>query len=143
MAYTVTAVKDEARPWGDGMKEYRVHLRDSENVLSQNVEISRHQTKPAPTVGEVIEGNLDQGKYGLKFKEARKGGAGGGRAFGKSPAEQASIAASVALDKALIAVEQAGTLGLIKVDSIEAHAAAVDWYFDRFFGWIDKKAKAA
>jgi hypothetical protein len=150
MAYTITAVSDQVRQWnstkGGPMNSYRVHLKAPDGEVVQNVELSQKNTSPIPTVGQQLEGNVDQGQYGLKFRKAfggPAGGGGGGGYKGKTPSEQASIAASVALDKALIAVEQAATLGVVKVGSAEEHAAAIDRYFAHFFKLIDAKGKAA
>jgi hypothetical protein len=155
MAYEVVDVKPDPRQWenkhnNQPMLSWRIDIRDASGTVHQNVELAQRASSPAPTVGQALEGNLDNTQYGLKFKKAFAPGAGGGGGGykGKSPSEQASIAASVALDKALIAVEQAATLGLVKLDLADpdvlgAHAALIDRYFAHFFKLIDAKGKAA
>jgi hypothetical protein len=151
MAYEVVDVKPDPRQWenkhnNQPMLSWRIDIRDAAGTVHQNVELAQRASSPAPTVGQALDGNLDNTQYGLKFKKAFAAGAsggGGGGYKGKSPSEQASIAASVALDKALIAVEQAATLGVVKVGSAEEHAAAIDRYFAHFFKLIDAKGKAA
>lgn len=94
--FKITAVSDTKRPWGDGMIEYRVHLRESdgtpEGKLHERVEWSRKSTAAAPIVGQELDGELQEAKYGQKFKQARQpGGYGGGRGGPEDPKKAAAI----------------------------------------------------
>lgn len=147
--YTVTAVSDQTRPWssnkGGAMISYRVHLKDSAGVATQNVEWAKKATSDPPKIGDTVDGNIDNTEYGLKLKVAYQGGPGGGGGGGrpKDPAERAAIAASVALREGREAVEQAATFGLAKPASMEEHAALLKRYAEFAFAFIDAKTKAA
>jgi hypothetical protein len=147
MAYTITAVSDQVRQWASEkagpMNSYRVNLTDSAGVESHNVELAQKAATPAPTVGQSLEGNLDNTQYGLKFKKAFTAGAGGGGGRPKDPAERAAIAASVALREGREAVEQAVTMGLVKPADLDAHAELWARYANFAFNFIDRKSKAA
>lgn len=66
------------------------------------VDVNRAQDKPAPTVGETLNGHVEQddaGKYAPKFKKASSGGGGwGGRSAQASPGAIWSTAMSTAAD---------------------------------------------
>lgn len=149
MPYTVTAVAGNPRQWnaaqGGPMLSYRVNLKDTAGVETQNVEWAKKATSKAPVVGETVEGNLDNTPHGLKLKVAfnATGNAGGGRP--KDPAERAAIAASVALKWAISAAEQAATLGIdgSKPTTLEEHVALLKRYADYGFAFIDKKSRVA
>lgn len=101
--YTVTAVADQTRPWGNDMVSYRVTLRNGQGAELGNVDVSRKNTQPAPKPGDVLDGEVDtSGQYGPKFKAARRGG-GGFR--GRDPKERAEIRRQHAQTTALRWVE--------------------------------------
>jgi hypothetical protein len=116
--YEITAVAHnddgtlKTRPWGDGMLEYKMHVRDGEGNLTQSVEWSRKTGSPPPTVGQKIIGAIEQGKYGPKFKQ-QGGGGGGGGGYGKprDPAERRSIAMQHAQKCAVTILEVAAAHG--------------------------------
>lgn len=92
--YTITAVSPNVRDWdakqGGPMKSYRVHLKDAQGTVVQNVEWSRRASSPPPEVGQTVEGELeDKGQYGLKLRVTQRGGGGGSR--GRDPKERAEI----------------------------------------------------
>lgn len=79
MQFTITAVSDSVRDWssqaGGPMKAYRVHLKAADGTVHPNVEWSRKAASPSPTVGQQVEGELeDKGQYGFKLKVTQRGG---------------------------------------------------------------------
>lgn len=90
--FTISAVSPEVRDVsldkGD-FRSYKMHLRDEQGQLHQSVEWFRKASSPAPQQGETIEGALEEGKFGQKFKQAPKQGGFGGR--GRDPQERAEI----------------------------------------------------
>jgi hypothetical protein len=147
MPYVVEAVLEKRREWnstkGGPMVSHYVNLKDTAGQVVQNVEWAKKSTSPAPVVGEQVDGNIDHGDYGPKFKAAFTGGGGGRGGAPKSPEERAAIAASVAFKAGLDAVEQAATFGIAKPESVEDHAALVKRYADFAFLFIDSKTQAA
>lgn len=147
MIYTVEGV-ERTRQWvnkksSTPMVSYYCTLRDQQGIVTRSVDVAQKASSPAIAAGQQLEGDINMGEYGPRFKKAWTGGGGGG-ARGKSPAEQAGISASVALDKALIAIEQAGAFGAVpKPSTPEEHVALVQRYANGFFAWIDAKVKAA
>lgn len=126
--YTITAVSPNVRDWtasqGGAMKEYRVHLRDGQDKLVQNVEWSRKASSPAPTVGQQIEGELqDKGQYGFKLKVA-PGGRGGG--YGPRPEDPKRAATITRQHSQGMALQYFALAG--KVPSREQIAELCDWF---------------
>lgn len=74
MQYTIQAVSPETRQYDTKfgpMVSYKVKFAE----YGQPVEISRKNTSQAPRQGEVLEGNIEEGQYGPKFKkEYNQGG---------------------------------------------------------------------
>lgn len=69
--FEVVAVEPEARPWnskhGSSFLSYTVSLRNEQDEV-RRAEWSRKDTSPAPRVGELVDGHMEPGNYGLKFK---------------------------------------------------------------------------
>ena len=130
--YRVIQVANETSRWGDGdkMVKYTVALRNSRGMEKAGVEISRFHQKPAPKVGDLVQGDLkDEGKFGWKLKEAKQqGGGGGGGWKGKSsPEDRASIEAQVCVKSAAeitSALIAAGAFKGSPVDAAQATALA-------------------
>jgi hypothetical protein len=82
------------------MKKYTVQFEGSDDW----VELSQKPTTPAPTVGQELDGTIEDTQYGKKFKKAY--GAGGGFAGGKAqdPATRGSIERQSALKASVEAV---------------------------------------
>jgi hypothetical protein len=114
MAYTIKAVTGN-KPWAGQhgpMMSYYLTLVDGEGQETANVDLAQKPTSPAPQPGQTLEGNIDQGSYGPKFKKAfTQSFGGGGR--GKSPEEQASIVRQHSQEMALRALEIAATFGVV------------------------------
>lgn len=147
MLFTVlnASVKKELPDNGYGPKKVvALELRDSAEVL-HNAEWFTNASTPLPAAGTQLDGELEDGQYGKKFKPSQVRGGGGGFRGGRgtSPQEQASIRASVALDKAHIGIEQAATLGLVKFENEEALARAVLRRADFYYRWMEKTVKEA
>jgi hypothetical protein len=93
-AYTVTAVEEQTRDWGDDMREHRVTLRNADGREKGPIKLNRKRTAPKPNPGDVLEiVDISDKGFGLVAKEARKpGGGGGGGWKPKPPEERRSIA---------------------------------------------------
>jgi hypothetical protein len=93
-SYTVTAVEDQTRDWGDDMREYRVTLKNSDGREKGPIKLNRKRTAPVPKPADVLEiVDISDKGFGLVAKEARKpGGGGGGGWKPKPPEERRSIA---------------------------------------------------
>jgi hypothetical protein len=147
MAYTVTAVSDNVRQWtakqGGPMNSYRVNLKDAQGVETQNVEWARKVTSDPPTVGETVEGNIDNTDYGLKLKPAfSPGGGGGGGPRGKSPQESAAIQRMHLQKTAPQWIELFLTIGVIEQPTSKEAAVKLG---EGIMDWLSKdveKAKA-
>lgn len=134
MAYTVIAVSNETRPWtsqkGGPMVSYRVHLKDTAGQVSENVELSQKTATPAPQPGQLLEGNIDNGEYGLKFKKAFQQQNG---PRGRSPQESAAITRQHSQDMALRAIDLGVSLGVVKKPEdgkalLDLVAGTADWF---------------
>ena len=102
-------------------RAFRSTLRDQQGIVTRSVDVAQKASSPAVASGQQIEGDINMGEYGPKFRKAWSGGSGGGGGSrGKSPAEQAGISASVALDKARQLAENRG----VKLDCVEADVLA-------------------
>lgn len=147
--YTIRQVADQTRQWvssrGDAMTSYRLQLDDGKGAMLEAVELSQKSSTPAPKPGDTLDAEVSQnGDFGLKAKKNYASGGGGGGGRPKSPAEQASIAASVALKWAVEAVDQAATFGTAeKPQTLEEHVALLKRYADWGCKYIESKAKAA
>lgn len=90
--FEITSVGENTRPWktktGKTWIAYPVEFKGDQGT--GKAELSRPEGKPAPTVGEKVEADLDSSNpsFPAKLVEVFKGGKGGG---GKSPKERAEI----------------------------------------------------
>lgn len=73
MKYSITSVSTAVRDYETkfgAMKSYKIMLDGGEVV-----ELSQKASTPAPTVGQELEGHIEEGQYGKKFKkEFQQGG---------------------------------------------------------------------
>jgi hypothetical protein len=137
MAYEVVDVKPDPRQWenkhnNQPMLSWRIDIRDAAGTVHQNVELPQRASSPAPTVGQALDGNLDNTQYGLRFKKAFTPGAGGGAPRGKTPQESAAIQRMHLQKTAPDWAEFLLTLGVVKqpVDDREAFnlmTRVMDW----------------
>jgi hypothetical protein len=138
-SYTITAVQPEPRAWnstkGGPMLSYRVTLRNEQGAEKPNVEWARKATSPAPAVGQTIEGTVEDGQYGPKFKAAQQmGGGGGGGGRPRDPAERRSIAMQASQKVAVDAVRACLDSGLWKPeDPTRVIAAAIIAVADKLY----------
>ena len=104
MSYTVTSVNG-SRDWDSKygpMKSYKVNLKGPDGNVTNDVEVSQKSTTAAPTQGQVLEGAIEAGNYGPKFKKAQKPmGGGGGGPRPRDPGERRSIERQVAFKGAV------------------------------------------
>jgi hypothetical protein len=133
MGYTVQSI-GKTREWasqqGGPMVSYYLGLTDSQGTNYLDIELAQKASSPAPQVGQVIEGNLDQGPYGTKLKKAFQGPGGGG---GRSPEDRKSIVRQHSQDMALRTVELGATFGIIKApEDSKAFLALIEWLTDHF-----------
>jgi hypothetical protein len=124
------------------MNSYRVHLKGPDGQVVQNVELAQKNSSPAPTVGQQLEGNVDQGEYGLKF---RKSFGGGQPTRAKSPQEQAAIQRMHLQKTAPLWAEFLLTIGVVPAPSNDQEAFKL---MTRVMDWLERdidkaKAKAA
>lgn len=96
--YTVKAINRQ-KPWkskrGDDMVSYYCVLHNEEGKGGE-VEISQKVSTAAPTVGQKLEGTVEKGNYGLKFKKEYGGGGGYGGGRKSNPEDRRSIERQVA-----------------------------------------------
>jgi hypothetical protein len=144
-AYTITAVDpNPPRQWssqkGGPMLSYRVDLqRDEDQFAIRNVEWSRKQASPAPTVGQKLNCTVDmEAQYGPKLKvEQEGGGFGGGRGGGMTPEREAQIIRQHSQHMALLHVGNLVAAG--KVENAPTSWEQLVQIIDKF----DTDAKAA
>lgn len=93
MKYTVKQVSENPKEYETKygkMKAYKVML-DNDEV----VEINQKESTPAPTVGQELEGHIEEGEFGKKFKKEFKKEFSGGfpsqTKFTEDPGKQDSI----------------------------------------------------
>jgi hypothetical protein len=92
-AYTVIAVEEQTRDWGDDMREYRVTLQNADGREKAGIKLNRKRTAPKPAAGEKLEiVDISDKGFGLVAKEARKPGGGGGGWKPEPPEKRRSIA---------------------------------------------------
>jgi|SRR6185437_8704978 len=73
---------------GSTLQSYALTLEDSDKQLVQ-VELNQKLETAEPAIGAQIEGTVEDGQYGKKFKKALAGAPGGGK--GMSPQTEAQI----------------------------------------------------
>lgn len=87
--YTIRGVSRNIREYsskfGD-MKSYKVALDGPDVAPDEPIEISRKASSPAPQAGDSLEGHIEDGQYGKKFKQDYNSGgfSGGTKASGGS-----------------------------------------------------------
>lgn len=100
MSHTITAVKGQ-REWQGkfgAMISYDIDVTGPDGQFHGDVELAQKPETKAPYEGLVLEGTIEQGKFGPKFKKtppATTGGGGGGPRK-KDPDERGSIEKQVA-----------------------------------------------
>ena len=87
-------------------------------------------TTPLPQQGQKLEGEVEQGQYGLKFKKAQTG-FGGGKG-GMDPATQRRVARFAAQERALLYMQVKGITDF-----------KLDDDFRKVVTWFQKDAEAA
>jgi hypothetical protein len=121
-AYTILAVEEQTRDWGDDMREYRVTLKNADGREKGGIKLNRKRTAPAPKPADVLEiVDISDKGFGLVAKEARKpGGGGGGGWKPKPPEERRSIAMQHAQKCAvsLIAAHAPVQAGAVTVEQV-------------------------
>ena len=89
--HAITHVDPKVNPWnnpkGGVINYYTVKL---DGYGEKPVSIGRKEESPAPKVGDVLFGVVEETDRGLKFKSVQQGGFGGGSGKG-SPEERRSI----------------------------------------------------
>lgn len=143
--FTITNVHDKVRDWssqqGGAMKAYRIDVtgpRGEEN----GVEWSRKASSEVPTVGQTIDGDIEQGQYGPKFKAARQAsGFGGPRQ--RDPKETAAIQRQHSQSAAVEFLKAKIQAGALEGDfpSMDNFRWLVDW-FQRDIEWGVRLASA-
>lgn len=90
-------VKEYTSKFGD-MKNYRVQLSGETDMVN----INQKAATPAPLVGDVLNGTIEEGQYGKKFKkEYNPSGGPGLRSGGSKPFDSFSMYLSYAKDIAV------------------------------------------
>lgn len=130
MIYTVDSVHAEVRAvtleHGE-FKSYKVDLAGPEG-LHAGVELFQKAASPAPRVGQTLDGQIEQGKYGPKFKKTPKPfGAGGVRV--RDPRESAMIVRQHSQDMALQYAAIRQQQGQLPADfSLQQLGVIADWF---------------
>jgi hypothetical protein len=139
-AYTVTAVEEQTRDWGDDMREHRVTLRNADGREKGPIKLNRKRTATKPNPGDVLEiVDISDKGFGLVAKEARKpGGGGGGGWKPKPPEERRSIAMQSSGARGAEIVCALITSGAWKPDSADMAADAALKIASRFFEQVQK-----
>lgn len=133
--YTITKVHDSVRDWsGQGdhpMKSYRIDLADANGQpVRERVELAQRATTAVPTVGQKIDGQINERKYtsageektDWKFQKAGGGGGGGGgRPWKPRPDDCPEVYAS---RQAMIARQHSQNIGMRILEL--AHASGDD-----------------
>lgn len=128
--YTVKAINRQ-KPWkskrGDDMVSYYLILAN-ERGDEKEVELSQKVSTAAPTPGQKLEGTVEQGNYGPRFKKEYSGGGGGYGGGGRksSPEDRRSIERQVAAKCATeLVIAKVVDLGEMKltIDTIAAGIA--------------------
>lgn len=128
--FTVTAVSDEVREvtTGNGkFRSFKMHLRDEQGQLHKSVEWFRKASSPAPRKDDTLDGVLEDGQFGPKFKPTPKQGGFGGR--GRDPKERAEIRRQHAQTTALRYMELLHSRG----ELMNASWETLSQYTNQFF----------
>lgn len=95
--YVVKAVAEQTREWsgkgGGTFLSYSVDFEDPVGIIQQSVEWSRKPESRPPTAGEEVVGEIQEGRFGPKFKldfEATKELQGGTRQNASQPSSRPS-----------------------------------------------------
>jgi hypothetical protein len=136
--YTITDVDPRTREWeypkgsGNFNLSYKVKVKERD----QELEHSRKKGKPAPAVGEVIFGVIEESKgdFPDKLKKVQQGGGGSWSPSKRDPAEVKAIQRQHSQEMALRSLELAQKLNLLTAsDTPELFRkiqGTADW-FDR------------
>lgn len=137
--FTVNAIRKitEKRLEGRGdFKTYYMTLTDAEGREVQ-ADWFRKASSPAPTLGQRIEGELEDGQYGKKFKPLQTGAPGGPRP--EDPKRSAAIQRMHSQEMSLRAVELELTLSLAEKPT---SGDELRDRLRRWANWFDADAKA-
>jgi hypothetical protein len=134
--FEILSVGDTPRRWnsktGKPWISYPVEFKGEQG--QGKAELSRPEGKPAPTVGEKVEADLDNSNpsFPAKLVEVFKGGGGGksfGKSFGKSPQERKSIVRQHSQEMALMHCSLLQKQGKLAENyGVDALKAIVDWF---------------
>jgi hypothetical protein len=142
-SYTITGVAEQVRDWnsaqGGAMKAYRIDLRGDDGTEELLVEWSRKATSPPPIVGQPVEGQIEQGQYGKKFKKAPAGGFLSGPRP-EDPKRAKRIMRQHSQDMAMRALTHAFAFGLVDPPKEPKDLFAL---IAKTADWFDKDAEAA
>jgi len=134
--FKITKVHDEVRDWdstkGGKMRSYRIDL-EGPDVPRDRIELAQKVETAAPTVGQTLEGVINERTYGdppkkdYKFQKAQAGGGGGGRSWKPRPddspvvyaARQAAILRQHSQDMGLRVMELADRSGVTPTQIME------------------------
>lgn len=113
--YTVKSINRQ-KSWkskrGDDMISYYLILANDKGD-EKEVELAQKPSTTAPTEGQKLEGTVEKGNYGLRFKKDYAGGGGGGFRGGPRPDDPAtrdSIERQVAVKAAAEVFGRAGKI---------------------------------
>jgi hypothetical protein len=139
MEFTVLAAEQKKTLDGRNGPMQVISLRLTDGTTEHNAEWFTKAATPLPSPNSRIEGTLEPSDYGMKFKKAFNGAAGGPR--GRSPEETASIVrqhSQTAVGNLLIAKATAGLL--IADDLTPANLKRLhDWYDDDVSAGVERK----
>jgi hypothetical protein len=137
-------VRDVDTQYG-AMKAYRLSLMPPEGTTPVIASWLRKASSPAPQKGQQIEGLLEDGQYGKKFREQRQmpigSSKGSGRSYEADPKKQAAIAMEACHKVAVDLLRLAAEHGDYKPASAGEVTQQVKQVSAALFGQIEEVSK--
>lgn len=130
-AYTIASV-DREKPWEGNYGpriDYTCTLRDQAGTEHKSVVVTQKPETAKPTVGQTLNGTIEPGNFGPKFKKEQQQGYGGGRS--RDPKETAAIHRQASQRTAVMFLQAKVTAGAVTADnfpSMDEFRKAVDWF---------------
>ena len=141
--YTVEQIIGEPRDWqtkaGKPMKSYLLKVSGED----RNVELSQFPDTDAPTVGQVIDGALEEsanGNFPPKLRKARQGGGGFGGPRPEDPERAKRIVRQHSQEMAIRFAAASGALVEIDLRDRETVGAIVNEQLRPLIDWFEKDA---
>lgn len=131
--YSVTAVERDGGFTNEHGEFFSWKLMVKDGDTSTECSINTRSDKPAPTVGQQIDGTLEPGKFRPKLKKNFSGGGGGGGGPRTEDPKKSAEIRRMASQRAgieLLAVEVAAGLRFENVKASDLLLPRVQWFED-------------